>query len=471
MSPGNRRAHSSQARAVWTIGLAHGAAALVVVLVSWLLLPAGAPLWPPVAAGVLAALLSAVVTAAVWLPDLKRQSLLASAAARLVSGDTRHRVALASNGSLGSIADAMNAIAARLGAQEARLVETRNELEAILQSMEGGVLALDLQQRVLSMNRAAEWMLGLTDGQVRGRLLQEVTRQPELNRFVGEAFIRPPGEGEFALQGLPVRRVRATNSLLLDAEGKQVGLLVVLNDITQLRRLESVRSDFAANVSHELRTPITNIKGYVETLLDMDITADRDQSERFLRIIAKNADRLGAIVEDMLMLTQLERPDAKETLVTERTRLASVAEAVEGNLESELQSKSMALFNEVPDDLYGQINQQLVEQALSNLVMNAIRYSPSGTRIWVRATRGVGKLAREHVELIVVDEGPGIGEEHLLRIFERFYRIDKARSREQGGTGLGLAIVKHIVQLHAGRVDVDSAPGKGSTFRLILPAA
>lgn len=368
-------------------------------------------------------------------------------------------------------ASALSELARQRTQESARLAAVRNEQQAILQSMDGGVLVLDAEQRILSLNRAAEWMLGLSDAHARGRLLQEVARQPDLNRFVVEALQGEPHEREFALQGAPARRVRATHSRLQGGAKNTVGVLVVLTDITQLRRLESVRTDFASNVSHELRTPITNIKGYVETLLDMDLTGNPEQSERFLRIIARNADRLGAIVEDMLMLTQLEQPDYKEDLLTERTKMRLVVEAVEQQLEAEAATKGMQLTNEVPDDVFADVNPQLVEQAVSNLIINAIKYCPTGTRVWVRGQRGsVVREGRAFVEISVVDEGPGIAEEHLLRIFERFYRVDKARSREQGGTGLGLAIVKHIVQLHGGRVDVDSVLGKGSTFRLLLPA-
>lgn len=358
--------------------------------------------------------------------------------------------------------------------QAARIASIQQEQQAILQSMDGGVLVLDVQQRILSMNRAAEWMLGITGSASRGRLLQEVSRQPDLQRYVSEALVDETDEREFALQGAPARRVRAAHSRLLDPDNKPVGLLVVLSDLTQLRRLESVRTDFAANVSHELRTPITNIKGYVETLLDMNGQTDAEQSDRFLRIIQRNADRLGAIVEDMLMLTQLERPGVKDSLSAERTRVGQIVSMVEQNLEDEAAAKNMTLMTSVPEDLWAMVNPQLVEQAITNLVVNAIKYSPAGKRVWLRA-KAVEPLKDAvpadvpAVEISVIDEGPGIGEEHLSRVFERFYRVDKARSREAGGTGLGLAIVKHIVHLHGGRVDVESSLGQGSTFRVTLP--
>lgn len=372
---------------------------------------------------------------------------------------------------LDEVAEALRDAASREQALAGKLAAVQHELQAILQSMDGGVVVFDLEQRILSMNRAAEWMLSITGSTSRGRLLQEVSRQPDLHRFVEEALVEDVPEREFALQGAPARRVRAAHSRLLDGASNPVGLLVVLSDITRLHRLESVRTDFASNVSHELRTPITSIKGYVETLLDMGATADAEQNEKFLRIIQRNADRLGAIVEDMLMLTQLERPGVKETLVTERTRVSALFEQVQQALEPEADSKGMEMNFSAPPELFAQVNSQLAEQAVSNLVINAIKYSPGGKRVWIDAapaSEAVDGVAM--VEIVVRDEGPGIGEEHLARIFERFYRIDKARSRDAGGTGLGLAIVKHIVQMHGGRVRVESELGKGSTFRVLLPA-
>lgn len=367
--------------------------------------------------------------------------------------------------------EALEGASARLADADAAYNATRVQLEAILQSMEGGVLVLDRAQRVLNLNHAAESMLGINERQVKGRLLQEVVRQAELNRYVTEALAGPREEAEFALVGEPMRRIRVTSRLLDDSAGRPVGLILVLTDLTHLRRLESVRTDFASNVSHELRTPITNIKGYVETLLEPGGSADPEQTERFLRVISKNADRLGSIVEDMLMLAQLERPDVRESLAVDHTCVSPIIDSVVSVLGPEAEAKRITLEQEAPDDLCAMINQPLVEQALTNLVANAIRYSPPGTMVSIHASRANGVLIGDHVAIEVSDQGPGIAEEHLNRIFERFYRVDKARSRERGGTGLGLAIVKHIMNLHGGRVEVESRLGNGSVFRLVLPAS
>lgn len=353
-----------------------------------------------------------------------------------------------------------------LEASRAEGAASAGQMESLIQAMDGGVIILDEEQRVLSINHAAETMLGIVDRAARGRLLQEVVRQPDLHRFVTESAGSVREGVEFPLVGRPDRRIRASQRPLRDSEGRGVGLLIVLTDMTRLRRLESVRTDFAANVSHELRTPITNIKGYVETLQEMDFASDPDQTRQFLAIVARNADRLGAIVEDMLMLTQLERPDTRETLAVDHTRIAPILEAVQAALDAEAKKKSITVEHSAPDDLAAMVNQPLVEQAVTNLLGNAIRYSPVGTVV------RMGAAARDgHVVISVADQGPGIAEEHLPRLFERFYRVDRARSREQGGTGLGLAIVKHIVNLHGGKVEVESEIGKGSTFRIHLPAS
>jgi two-component system phosphate regulon sensor histidine kinase PhoR len=332
------------------------------------------------------------------------------------------------------------------------------------------VLILDRQQHVTGLSRAAEAMLGLHAGTTRGRLLHEVCRQPELHRFVAAALKGGgPDSTEIVLDGEAPRRVRAAGSPLPDAEGRIVGLLIMLSDVTRLRRLEVVRSDFAANVSHELRTPITNIKGYVETLIETRLT-DPNEGMRFLRIVARNAERLGAIVEDMLMLTQLERPEARDQLVREPARIAGVVEAMQLEQEAEARAKEIRIESAVPPDLIASVNPQLLQQAVGNLVNNAIKYGPRQSVVRVGASTRRLPGGRAELLIEVRDEGPGIPPEHLPRVFERFYRVDKARGREQGGTGLGLAIVKHIAQLHGGSVDVESEVGRGSVFRLQLPA-
>ncbi|MHC4946999.1 MAG: ATP-binding protein [Planctomycetota bacterium] len=391
---------------------------------------------------------------------------LADGAARFAGGDLTHRVERPDARELAKLADALNSMAGELSRRLDELRTSHHEQQAILQSMSSGLIALDAEERVLDLNRAAERLLRVDAARARGRLLAEVVRQPELHRFVGEAVGgEEAGRAEFPLPGDPPVVVQAAAETLTDEDGRPKGVLVLLNDVTRLRRLETLRSDFAANVSHELRTPITNIKGYVETLRQTGV-ADVEQTGRFLEIIRKNSDRLTAIVEDVLALTRLEHPLAPEALERSPHSALALIRSVLGQYEAAAGARGIELRAEAAPDLELTVHPQLLEQALANLVSNAIRYSPDGTTVTVAARR-----RDDEVELSVADEGPGIAPEHVPRLFERFYRVDKARSRALGGTGLGLAIVKHIALVHGGRVDVDTDVGRGSTFRIVLPAA
>ncbi len=228
-------------------------------------------------------------------------------------------------------------------------------------------------------------------------------------------------------------------------------------------RLEGIRRDFVANVSHELKTPITSIKGFVETLLEGAASKPED-ARRFLGIIAKQADRLNAIIEDLLLLSRLEQENSKPSISVTDCRLKGVLQAAIQVCCLQAEEKGIAVALHCPDDLSARVNAPLIEQAVVNLVDNALKYSEPGKSVEVKS----GQTASETL-ITVTDHGCGIETEHLPRLFERFYRVDKARSRKLGGTGLGLAIVKHIVQAHQGRVEVESTPGVGSSFTLVLP--
>jgi two-component system phosphate regulon sensor histidine kinase PhoR len=300
-----------------------------------------------------------------------------------------------------------------------------------------------------------------------GKILQEVVRNRELQRFVTHALqSEEPVEGEIILHHDGDRYLQAHGTRLRVDEDERIGALVVLNDVTRLRKLETFRRDFVANVSHELRTPITSIKGFVETLADGALE-DRDKAIQFLGIINKHTDRLSELIEDLLMLSSLDQGP-----VDEERRIAVEPTAVRNLLEEAIEicsSKAETKFIEVKlncqESLEADLNQSLVEQALVNLIDNAIKYSPEKGVVEIEA-----RTVDERVVISVRDNGIGIDERHMPRLFERFYRVDKARSRDLGGTGLGLAIVKHVAQAHGGTVGVDSSPGSGSTFFLYFPA-
>jgi two-component system phosphate regulon sensor histidine kinase PhoR len=269
--------------------------------------------------------------------------------------------------------------------------------------------------------------------------------------------------------GSAERFLQAQAAPLSDAAGQRIGVLIVMHDVTRLRRLEVIRRDFVANVSHEIKTPITAIKGAVETLDDAvdDLGLD-DSARRFLGIIARQADRLHNIVEDLLSLARIEQETERDRIALERVDLNEVARAAVSACMLQADAKQIKVELRRADSAEVMANAQLLEQAVINLLDNAIKYSPSGTRVSIACAAPDDDAG---AQVIVSDQGVGIDSDHLPRLFERFYRTDKARSRAQGGTGLGLAIVKHIAQAHGGTVSVESQVGRGSTFRIHLPAA
>jgi two-component system phosphate regulon sensor histidine kinase PhoR len=392
---------------------------------------------------------------------------LRAAAARLAGGDTTTAVPATEVAELADLATALSRLRAQLVERGLTIGRQGTQQEAVLGSMIEGVLAVDARQRLLGINRAAADLLDVDPDESAGRLLIDVIRNPDLRRFALTAIdCRAPVEDDLVLHGPRDRTIRLRGTALRDASGEG-GAVIVLNDVTEMKRLEHVRRDFVANVSHELKTPIASIKGFVETLLDgaMDDPAD---TSRFLGIVARQADRLAAIVDDLLALSRIEQSEGAGNLPVETVPVASILTAVTLDCGPRAADRSIRLEVDCPANLAATLNAALVEQAVINLVDNALKYSESGKTVWLSAAASEPPGPRELV-LCVRDEGCGIEPIHLPRLFERFYRVDKARSRNLGGTGLGLSIVKHIVQAHTGAVSVDSEPGVGTTFTIRLP--
>ena len=357
---------------------------------------------------------------------------------------------------------------ARVAAGQAvRLDSALAELRAIVETAPVGIVALDRLDRIVTINPAAQRLLDAEGRPVEGRLIVEFARSPELEALISgarETGRRADAELRFSsASGAHVARCAAV-PLARAAGTAQV--LLVLEDRTELRRLEALRTEFVANVSHELRTPITSIRGYAETLVDgFELGADAD---RFVKTIARSAARLGAIIEDLLLLSSLEDPDARTELDATPVRIAAfVAEAVE-QVAPAAEEKRVMLDVAVDHDLWVSGNPGLLAHAVANLASNAVKYGPADARVSVDA-----HADGAHAVITVTDRGPGIPEMHRARLFERFYRVDRARSRDSGGTGLGLAIVKHVAMAHGGSVEVESRTGTdhGSTFRIRLPLA
>lgn len=354
--------------------------------------------------------------------------------------------------------------AALLREQSRAVAEAKAQQQTLFDSLAEGVLLLDPEGRVQLVNRSLTRLLGLAPN-VPGHTLAESFRWPALN----ELAARLPAErriqdAEVEFSSIPPRTLQVNAAVYSDPDGKPQGTIFVFHDITRLKQLEATRREFVANVSHELRTPLTMIKGYVETLLS-GAKDDPAVTTRFLQTIARHADRLTYLIEDLLTLSKLD--SGQIVLHTQPVRVREVAARVCDDLAARAAERPTRLENAVPDTLAVLADAEHLQQVLFNLVENAIKYGREA---------GFARLAGRvldpaTVELSVQDDGPGIPAEARERIFERFFRLDKARSREAGGTGLGLAIVKHLVQAHGGRVWVESTPGQGSRFCLTLPRA
>lgn len=384
----------------------------------------------------------------------------------IAAGDYETQLIVAGPEDAQQVADALDRVARGFQRRVAELARQNAEQDALLGSMVESVLAVDSRGRVLRMNPAAGRLFEVDPVAAQGRALQEVARHSALSRFVESALSsRDVIEEEIVLARGEERFLQAHGTMLRGMDGQKMGALVVLNDITRLRRLENIRRDFVANVSHELKTPITTIKGFVETLRDAGSIEPEDR-ERFLAIILKQADRLNAIIEDLLSLSRIEQGAERDMIQTEPTPLLEVVEAAIHQVKAKAVEKHSVLSTSVEPGLVARVNPRLIEQALVNLVDNAIKYSEPGVTVSVTA-RARGR----DVVVQVRDSGPGIEAEHLPRLFERFYRVDRGRSRKLGGTGLGLAIVKHIALAHNGFATVESRIGAGSVFSLTLPGA
>ena len=386
------------------------------------------------------------------------------AAERFALGNLSHRVPVPESEELGELAEVLNRLAAELGEKIALLEHQRNEQGTMFASMIEGVVAIDERERVINLNPAAERLLGIRAEDALNHSLQEAIRNSDLHKLVDQAFEKQePVEGDVILYNGHERYLLAHVTTLRNTVGRSVGALVVLNDVTRLRKLENLRRDFVANVSHELKTPITSIKGFVETLQEGAVNNPED-AQRFLGIIAKHADRLNSIIEDLLSLSRIEQQAEVSQVALENAPVRDVLNAAIQLCQPKAVPKDIRITLDCPQGLTATINPPLLEQAVVNLIDNAVKYSSPGKPIQVRAA-----ASDDAIRISVRDEGCGIAAEHLSRIFERFYRVDKARSRQLGGTGLGLSIVRHIALAHGGSVNVTSTVGQGSTFTITLP--
>jgi two-component system phosphate regulon sensor histidine kinase PhoR len=462
--------------------------------------------WGGLAAAVCAAGLSFVISRRISQPIVQMQQI----AQGFAQGQFNLRVPIPSSVELAALAKALNKMATQLHDRIITITNQCNQLQAVLSSMVEGVVAVDGQGRIVSINKAAATLLNIDPLQAQGRNVEEVIRNVDLAEFIkktlnseqlteADILLLTEGNHFFQLHGASLPAPASPDANRGAGPGdtsgspqdslRRSGAVIVLNDMTRMRRLENIRRDFVANVSHELRTPVTSIQGFVEALLE-GAMKEPQLADRYLKIIAKHADRLNAIIADLLSLSRLEEDSQSRRISFEKVLIKPVLQAAIELSTVQAARKGIGIKLSCQEDVEAQINSTLLEQALLNLIDNAIKYTEPGGLVCVTAQQegadpprlaaqdssgGQAGLVRHQsggragIAISVKDKGCGIEKAHLERIFERFYVVDKGRSRRLGGTGLGLAIVKHIAGVHGGSVTVESSPGVGSTFTIHLP--
>lgn len=350
------------------------------------------------------------------------------------------------------------------GSVEQQTADVQREHDIVLSNMKEGLLFIDRKNKITKLNKAASELLSVDMNDVYGKTAQETIKNSDFYAFIHKALEAESSlQTEIIMDGLSKTYIQSYSVPIFNDNGKRNGVLIVIHDITNVKKLETVRQDFISNVSHELKTPITSIQGFVETLLEDELD-DPEEIKNFLLIIKKHIGRLKSIIEDLLSLSRLEQDVARSEISFTSTNIKDILKTAVQTCEMKAKSKSITLNLACDEDMQAVINPLLIEQAVINLIDNAIKYSDEHCTVSVSALKdGNNNVIK------VEDNGIGIPQEHLSRIFERFYRVDKARSKKFGGTGLGLAIVKHIIQLHNGQIRVESEPNKGSTFYIHLP--
>ena len=385
-------------------------------------------------------------------------------AQRMNEGDFTARAPARSPDEIGRLGRALNVMSASLRGKIEDLVHEQARISAMLDGMVEGVVAVDAHDQIVAMNEPVRALFALGAARGEGKPLLEVIRNADLHTLLGQA--RHAGahalaRREFSVSGAPPRAVQA-NAVPVDLGGGDVGVVMVLHDVTELRRLETVRTEFVANVSHELRTPLTAIHGYLETLIGGGLD-EPENARRFLEIVFRHTERLGRLLDDLTDLSDIEL--GRVRLQLGPVAVGDVVESVVAIIEPRAETRGVRLTSVVPPDLPDvTADHDRLEQILINLVDNAVKYTERGGRVTVSGRRVEGV-----VEIAVADTGVGIPPADLPRITERFYRVDRARSRELGGTGLGLAIVKHLVSAHGGELTIESEPARGTTVRVSLP--
>ena len=394
--------------------------------------------------------------------------MITKVAQRITHREYDARVNFRRRDEIGQLSQAINTMANSLQRQMSRIAEDESRLQVVLDNMVSGIVVVDLRGRGELLNRATEDLLGFTSNELVAKTFSDTHQQVELTKLVEWCLETREHVRDEILFFYPEERVIDVNATpISDSEGQVSGVLIVLHNITALRKLERMRSEFVANVSHELKTPIASVKGFAETLLAGALD-DKETARSFLQIIYDESERLNRLIGDILDLSKIE--SKRIPLHFSPVELDSFMERTVQMLQEEARRKRVELVLRVQEELYVEADEDRLRQIINNLVQNGINYTQEGGKVTISVEAiGEPESADERIRIVVADTGIGIPKKDLPRIFERFYRVDKARSRSSGGTGLGLSIVKHLIELHHGTISVDSHVGVGSRFTIELP--
>ncbi|MFQ6677987.1 MAG: ATP-binding protein [Fidelibacterota bacterium] len=394
----------------------------------------------------------------------KPLEVMKQSAERFAEGDFSPKLPVSNTSELNSLANSLNQMTEQLNDRIQTILQERNEREAVLSSMVEGVLAVDTREKIISLNKAAAELFHTERDIAVGKPVSAIIRNSELLFFIEQVLTRRQyQETELTFRNATDRFLNITSAVLQDESGSSTGAVFVLNDITGIRKLENIRKEFVANVSHELKTPITAIKGFIETLRDVTDSVER---QHFLDILETQSNRLNAIIDDLLELSRIERQEGSVEILLKAGSIKTVLVDAVLDCRKIADKKNIPVQVQCDERLTALMNAPLLQQAVVNLLDNAIKYSDFGDQVIVYAEQKGNQIV-----ISVQDFGIGIAKEHFERLFERFYRVDKARSRKLGGTGLGLAIVKHIAQVLGGDVSVSSTIGDGSIFSIRIEAS
>lgn len=422
--------------------------------------------WQIMAAGLIILFISATVVSYNVASSLTSPlEQITRVARRITDLDYDARVHLKRKDEVGHLATAINAMADSLQAQLKTIRDNEDLLQSVLDNMTGGILMINADEEIALLNRAAEKMLDVSNSEMVGHSYKELKRHYELTRLLEEGVSRrEPIHEERSIYN-PRERIVRMDAVPMVQDGSYRGMLFLLQEVTEIRRLERMRSEFVANVSHELKTPVAAVKGFTETLLGG--VEDEKTVRSFLQIIYDENERLNRLIGDILELSQIE--SKRVQLDCSPVHLIEFFDSVLGTISKVAEKKNISLSAEVPEELFIEADEDKLRQIFMNLLSNAINYTHEGGSVKVSVDSLLKPDGSENVQFMVTDTGMGIPKKDLPRIFERFYRVDKARSRSSGGTGLGLSIVKHLVDLHHGVISVKSELGIGSSFIIELP--